>query len=107
MILCPKTNEEYVSVTIGCIRFIDSYRFLSNSLDSLIRTLVDNSHRTLKSLEKVFVDDEILKIVNETKILTEEDRYSNDSIKDLQKYFPDKFAKLEETSDTYISENYL
>ena len=22
-----KTNEEYKSVTIGCIRFIDSYRF--------------------------------------------------------------------------------
>ena len=23
----PKTNEEYISVTYGCIRFIDSYRF--------------------------------------------------------------------------------
>ena len=22
-----KTNEEYISVTYGCIRFIDSYRF--------------------------------------------------------------------------------
>ena len=30
----PKTNEEYISVTCGCIRFIDSYQFLSSSLDS-------------------------------------------------------------------------
>ena len=29
----PKTNEENFSVTYGCIRFIDSYRFLSESLD--------------------------------------------------------------------------
>ena len=27
----PKTNEEYTSVTYGCIRFIDSYQFLSSS----------------------------------------------------------------------------
>ena len=34
--IIPKTNEEYVSVTYGCIKFIDSYRFLSSSLDSLV-----------------------------------------------------------------------
>ena len=32
--IVPKTNEEYISVTYGCIRFIDSYRFLSSSLSS-------------------------------------------------------------------------
>ena len=32
----PKTNEEYISVTFGCIRFIDTYRFLSESLDELV-----------------------------------------------------------------------
>ena len=48
----PKINEEYISVTYGCIRFIDSYRFLSNVLDSLVKTLVDNSHKTLKDFEK-------------------------------------------------------
>ena len=26
--IIPKTNEEYISVTYGCIRFIESYRFL-------------------------------------------------------------------------------
>ena len=28
--IIPKTNEEYISATYGCIRFIDSYRFLSS-----------------------------------------------------------------------------
>ena len=42
--IIPKTNEEYISVTYACIRFIGSYRFLSSSLDSLVKTLVDNSH---------------------------------------------------------------
>ena len=27
----PKTIEEYIFVTYGCIRFIDSYRYLSSS----------------------------------------------------------------------------
>ena len=31
--IIPKTNEEYISVTYGCIGFIDSYRFLSSGLD--------------------------------------------------------------------------
>ena len=44
----PKTNEEYISVTYGCI---DSYRFISSSLDSLVKTLVDSSHKTLKNLK--------------------------------------------------------
>ena len=40
--IISKTSVEYISVTYGCIRFIDSYRFLSSSLDSLVKTLVDN-----------------------------------------------------------------
>ena len=28
--IIPKTNEEYISVTYGCIRFIDSYRKKTN-----------------------------------------------------------------------------
>ena len=48
LVIIPKTNENYISVTYGCIRFIDSYRFLSSGLDSLVKNLVDNSHKKLK-----------------------------------------------------------
>ena len=62
----PKTNEEYVSVTYVCNRFKESYRFLSNSLDSLVKTLVDNSNKTLENLKFEIVDNyEILVIVIE------------------------------------------
>ena len=37
--IVPKTNEENISVTYGCIRFIDSYSFLSMSLDGLVKIL--------------------------------------------------------------------
>ena len=53
-------------MTYGCIRFINSYRFLSSSLDSLVKTLVGNSHKTLKGFEEeTFEKYEILKIVKE------------------------------------------
>ena len=73
--IIPKTNEEYISVTYGCIRFIDSYRFLSSGLDSLVKTLVDNSHKTLKNLkEKIIDNDELLNNIEE--IIEEERRLS-------------------------------
>ena len=56
--IIPKTNEEYISVTYGCIRFINSYRFLSSSLDSLVKTLVDNSNKRLKILKKEILDND-------------------------------------------------
>ena len=58
------TNEEYISVRYECIRCIDSYRFLSSSLDSLVKTLIDNNHKALKSLKDEVVDnDELLNLV--------------------------------------------
>ena len=46
--IIPKTNEEYISVTYGCIRFIDSYRFLSSGLDSLVKNLDEDDFKILK-----------------------------------------------------------
>ena len=43
-----KRNEEYISVTYGCIRFIDSYRFLSSSLDKLVKNLDEDDFKILK-----------------------------------------------------------
>ena len=34
--IIPKTYKKYISVSYGCIGFIDSYRFLSGSPEKLI-----------------------------------------------------------------------
>ena len=110
--IIPKTNEENISVTYGCIRFIDSYRFLSSGLDSLVKTLVDNSHKTLKNLKKEIVgSDEILNFVNkieenypeEIEKLEEDDR----TIKTLKKFYPEEIENLEEALLNYIGESDL
>ena len=98
--IIPKTNEEYISVTYGCIRFIDSYRFLSSGLDSLVKTLVDNSNKPLKNLKEEIVDnDEILNIINEI--------IDDKTIKDLKKDYPEEIDNLEEALLNYMGENNL
>ena len=59
----PKTNEKYVSVTYGCIRSIQSYRFSSSRLNSLVLTLVISSDETLKNKKEETVG-KTLNIVN-------------------------------------------
>ena len=110
--IIPKTNKQYISVTYGCIRFKDTFHFLSSSLDNLVKTLVDTSHKTLKKMKKEIVaSDEILNIVNkieesspeEIENLEENDR----TIKNLKKYYPDGIQNLEEALLDYIGEKDL
>ena len=44
----PETNKKYISVTYGCIRFIDSYRCLSEGLDNLVKLLDVDDFKILK-----------------------------------------------------------
>ena len=44
----PKTKEEYIIVTCGCFRFLDSYRFLSDKLDILVKISVEDDFKILK-----------------------------------------------------------
>ena len=46
--IIPKTNEEYIAVKYGCIRFTDSYRVLSESLDKLVKNLGEDEFKILK-----------------------------------------------------------
>ena len=46
--ILPKTNEEYIAVKYGCIRFVDSYCFLSESLDKLVKNLDEGDFKILK-----------------------------------------------------------
>ena len=100
--IIPKTNEEYISVTYGCIIFIDSHRFLSSSMDLLVKTLVDNSHKTLKKLKEEIVDNnnKILNIIDE---IIEEIK----TIKESKKDFPIEIKNLEEVLPDYRGENDL
>ena len=57
--------------------------------------------------EEEIDNDEILNIVNEIKTFNKEDKYKNDSIKNLKKGYPDKIKKLEEALLNYMGENDL
>ena len=46
--IIPETIEEHLSVTFGCIRFYDSYRFPSMSLDGLVKNLDKDDFIILK-----------------------------------------------------------
>ena len=68
-------------------------------MDSLVKTLVDNSHKILKNLiEKIVDNDEILDFVNK---IVEEDK----TIKDLKKDYPNGIKNLEEALVDYMGEN--
>ena len=80
-----KTNEEEISVTYGCIRFIDSLQFPSNSFDSLNKSPIDIIYETL--LEKKIVgDDSLLHTIYEIETLISEDR----TVEDLKTDFLDE-----------------
>ena len=53
VIIIPKPNDEYIAVKYGCIRFFESYRFLSESLDKLVKNLDEVDFYFLK---KAFPD---------------------------------------------------
>ena len=42
--------ENYVSVQVGCLRFLDSYQFLSSSLQKLIASLNPLKHMNSEGL---------------------------------------------------------
>ena len=46
--IIPKRNKEYISLSYGCIRFIDSYRFLTTELGILVKTLDSDDLNVLK-----------------------------------------------------------
>ena len=58
--IIPKSMENFVSVEVGCLRFLDSYRFLNSSLDKLI-TSIQSAANTFPIMDENGLDDELFK----------------------------------------------
>ena len=52
----PKSRETYVSVQVGCLRFLDSYRFLSTTLDKFVKSI-----DSFPVMQENGLDDELFK----------------------------------------------
>ena len=103
--IIPKSKEDLFSVINGFIRFIDSYRFLSNTSYKLLESIVDNSHESLKKLKKEITGvNIIINIVKVTEKLLGKDE-NNRTIEYLKKENPDKIIELEEAVNKYMGES--
>ena len=102
----PKANGRYISVAYGWNQITDSHSVLSSSLDSLVKILDDNFHKTLEILKKIenFGDKNIINNVNEIETLVRKDRWKTESIEARKQVFPDAYEKTEEAPNNYISE---
>ena len=108
--IIPKSLENYVSVQVGCLRFLDSYRFLSSSLDKLVKSLDNFPIMKLEGMsddffkKKLAYPYEYLKIDNfqEPLNLTKEDYWST-----LTQSYPsdDDIKRTQELIEKYKIKN--
>ena len=59
--IIPKSTESYVSVHVGCLRFLDSYRFLSSGLDKLVKSLDNFPFLDSNNFKEKSLEDDLLK----------------------------------------------
>ena len=56
--IIPKNTEKYLSFSVGCVHFKDSYQFLSESLAILVQNLMDKGPDHFVYVNKFIKDDE-------------------------------------------------
>ena len=104
--IIPKSMENYVSVQVGCLRFLDSYRFLSSSLQKLITSLNDFPYMQNEGLTDDLLKKKLaypyekfnLNNLHEPLNLTKEDYWST-----LNQSYPceDDIKRTQQLIDTY------
>ena len=60
--IIAKSSENYISVKIGCLKFLDGYRFLDASLDKLSTTLKSFPSLDANGMEEMIYSNENLLI---------------------------------------------
>ena len=55
----PNNMEEYITFSLGCMDFIDSFQFMSSSLEKLIENLAKEGPKTFMHMMTYFDDDKI------------------------------------------------
>ena len=108
--IIPKSLENYVSVQVGCLRFLDSYRFLSSSLNKLDKSLDNFPIMKLERMsddlfkKKLAYPYEYFKLDNfdESLNLTKEDYWST-----LTQFYPsdDDIKRTQELIEKYKIRN--
>ena len=55
--IIPRNSERYLSFSIGCVHFKDSYQFMSESLAVLVHNLLDKGEEHFFYLNKFITDE--------------------------------------------------
>lgn len=74
------TNERYVSLTVSKLRFIDSFQFLSTSLDNLVQNLKSCGEHHFQQFNKCF------KSIPQRKLLLQKGIYPYSFVTDFSKF---------------------
>ena len=86
--IIPKNTEKYLSFSVGCVHFKDSYQFLSESLAILVQNLMDKGPDHFVYVNKFIKDDE------QRELLKQKGIFPYNYMKDVRvlrkKYLPKK-----------------
>ena len=84
--IIPKNTEKYLSFSVGCVHFKDSYQFLSESLAILVQNLMDKGPDHFVYVNKFIKDDE------QRELLKQKGIFPHNYMKDVlrKKHLPKK-----------------
>jgi hypothetical protein len=92
--LLPKSSENYISFDYGCLRFLDSYKHLSDSLDEISKSMEDKDFHICWE----FIDEKLASKTNREvlfKLLRHKIPFPHDYIKSFEVFKERKLPPIE------------